>query len=480
MDSNNIGKMNNAQSLRQAEYDNEYVTHYDNDLELRTLEIKLKRDSVLDSEQKSKLLADIQSRLEEIKNENQNESNDADDFVFKYDYSSYSQNFDSWEVLNPDNLPYPLALRDIILPSFHPLPEPSIQNDIVSISCLINTIALPPLGVNCAMETPLSNLYIQGVPGSGKTQLAHLMERHYPARAVASVKGDTSGGALIESFHDACFVRDGDGKNPILRPALGILENFYADNIKRWGNYAVALLATERKDAKSRRGGSDGQIYYSWLFKIFTSIHPLESTSERASELARRTLKVFCEKDVPLRSTGSFDWRSQISHYVKIWNPYDVQNRFFPVLAEVMSKADNETTIPPHYYPPSKLYLAVGVYLGIWNDLDEAIAKMTRYWEFIDSHSNVSTDILAQLVTEYINEHYFNQRRLKQNKKYSVDLFDKEWNRSLTNIMDTIELKSSNVYHRKQTKTVERIIELFSIQGFKTDVASSEIKFLRK
>ena len=388
--------------------------------------------------------------------------------VIDYDYGKYILNFPSWETLNTENLPYPVFLRDFILPNFHPLPKPELQYPILATLMLINPIALPPLGENCGKEVALPLVYIQGISGSGKTQLTHRFETHYPSYAIATVKGDTPGGGLIEEFHKACYVGENELTGmPILRPSLGVLENFYIRNIDRWGSFYVTLLAIERKDAKSRRGGTEGQVFYAWLLRIFNSINPLEASSEKASELLRRCFRIYCEKGVPKYSAGSFSWRTVRDEYLNLWNKEGTENVFYPILSKVMSMPDDSTDIPAKYFSVSQLVIAVGVYAGIYEDIDDACQQIAAYWEWIESRSDNGGDMVLKILNDWIYEKYEYLVELKAQRGIPKEEVDKEIRWKMPEIMQHIARISGGLYSANDKKVGDQVKEILANNGFK-------------
>jgi hypothetical protein len=341
---------------------------------------------------KHELLSDIKKRHKELKEDYQksnktNSANIDESFLFRYDFSKYKLHLSKIESLNTDNLPYPIFLRDFIIPNFHPLPHPEIQNPIVASICLINPTALPPLGDDNAKEVPLTSVYIQGASGSGKSQLAHLIEKHYPRERICSIKGSDTGASMLRKMHNACFAHLDEHNQVWLYPALAVFENFYLKNMERWKDWSVELLATERQYAMASREGQDGGTFYTFLLKVFTSVEYLQPTEQKNSELYRRTMRIFTEKDSPRYVVSRYDWGYSLQQYKQLWHSDNIDD-FFAVLSQVAGKADNESVIPPEFYPPSQIIIATGVYAGIWDSIEEAEECLSQYWKMVKKLEN--------------------------------------------------------------------------------------------
>lgn len=336
--------------------------------------------------QRRKELSDV---ITELKLKEREQSDGDDRYALDYPYEEFEMEMQCISTLNTDGLSYPEFLRDVIIPTFHPLPYPEIQNPIMAVVCLINSCAVPPKSKKNAKEVPLSPVYIQGASGTGKSQLTHLISRHYDHKRCVSVSGSNTGGDLIQKMTDACY-RSGSMQegNLKLYPSVIFMENFYNRDLTRWGNFNVQLLATERSFATTARQGKDAKTFYTFLLKVFTSVQPLQAITEQNVELLRRTVRIFTEEFVPSDSVAKYDWSYCQDSYLDLWHPQYVKDKFFPILKQVISKGDGDTVIPSNRYLPSQLIIATGVYLGIWHSLEEAEEHMAEYWKLVKKLEN--------------------------------------------------------------------------------------------
>lgn len=363
------------------------------DDELNDISVELSelyRTEKIDKETRNEFFELINDAKSKVKNANEDGStNEDDEFALDYNHGLFEIHMDSLDVLNTDNLPYPEFLRDVIIPTFHPLPYPEIQNPIMATICLINSASIPAKSERNAKEVPLSPVYIQGASGTGKSQLTHLISRHYNNKRCVSVSGSNTGGDLIQKMTDACY-RSGSLRENNLKlfPSCIFMENFYNRDLQRWGNFNVQLLATERSFATTARQGKDAKTFYTFLLKVFTSVQPLQAITEQNVELLRRTIRIFTERFVPSDSTAKYDWSLCKKKYLEIWQPENVHKNFYPILQKVVTKSDDETFVPSHYYLPSQIIIATGVFLGIWQSLEEAEDHMAEYWKLVDKMEN--------------------------------------------------------------------------------------------
>lgn len=422
-------------------------------------------DVEADKDEKKELLKDLQSLIKQLED---SEDSADDDFAFDYDYSKFEIKITPLDSLNEQNQPYPLFLRDVIIPTFHPLPYPDLQNPILATICLINSSAIPPKSPKNPKEVPLSPVYIQGVSGSGKSQITHLISRHYPQNRATSVTGTNTGGDLIQKMTDVCYrsgsLQKGDLK---LYPSVIFMENFYNTNLDRWGHFATQLLATERSFATASRQGQDARTFYTFLLKVFTSVQPLQAVREQNVELLRRTIRLFTEPDVPKDSMNKYDWSVCKDEYAKLWQPKNVEEYFFPILKDVVTKHDDETIIKPSNYPPSQLIIAVGVFAGIWESLEEAEYHMSEYWKLVEKMENSSGKPYLQTFQESIDKYW---REFKSQQALGASEWEADKIASETYLITDTVLKEATEQHGnfyKKHEMSEALQHFMQSKGFK-------------
>jgi len=460
------------------EYRQEFRECYDDldSVEVILSELKQCQHTFTEEENEvGEFIKSLEQRKKELKDEIKNsQTNNYNDWVFEYDFDKYSFHLEPVESLNTEGLSYPLFLRDVIIPSFHPLPDEDIQTPIAAICMLINSAALPPISENNSKELLLPLVYISGATGTGKSKLAGLFERHYPFHSRKQLKGSDTGATLIDRMHKACYVRGSYENNDlVLKPALFNFENFYAANLKRWGDYGVEILTTEKQYAVVSKQGKDKQDFYTYCLKIFTSIEPLQAVSKQMSEMDRRTIRLFTKRANPKLTISSYNWKYSMEQYKKLWEKNKVENIFFPILGKVSKITEDDTDIPDEYYPASQVIMAVGVYLGIFEDIDHAIEHLTEYWNYVKQcESKRGVPFIAYFdelieeyyvhLQEYLDKGYSHKRSdnlASQELLYADEIFDKVWDthNKFYNKTDISEAMKSHFEKKGFTYTVHPV-----------------------
>jgi hypothetical protein len=311
-------------------------------------------------------------------------------------------------------------------------------------------------------------VYIQGASGTGKSQLTHLISRHYDEQRCVSVSGSNTGGDLIQKMTDACYrsgsMQDGDLK---LYPAVIFMENFYNRDLTRWGNFNVQLLATERSFATTARQGQDAKTFYTFLLKVFTSVQPLQAITEQNVELLRRTIRIFTEEFIPSDSVAKYDWTHCQEKYLELWQPEDVKNKFFPILQEVVAKGDGDTVIPANRYLSSQLILATGTYLGIWQSLEEAEEHMKDYWKLVSKLENKTGKPYLEHFDEKITG-YWQEFKVLKTIGYSEEKADTDASQKYLDCDRVLEtaLEKHGKFFRKDEMN-EALMHYMQSKGFK-------------
>lgn len=358
------------------------------------------------NEDKSILLKDIENQRKFLKN-TQKQNNNDDDWFFDYDFTNYNAKLVPIEDLNIDELTYPQFLRDIVIPNFFPLPFPEIQNSILATLCLFNSASLPPEGAHGKSEVLLPTIYIQGQSGSGKSEIAGLFQNHYPQKRRKSIKGSDTGGSLVEQLTNACHHSGTiDEGNVKVFPAIAILENFYFKNLNRWDSWSVQLLAANREMAMFQRKGKEPKDFVTYLLKVFTSVEPLQAVQQQHSELLRRTIRIFTKRDNPKYNSSIYNWEYCKTKYREIWHPKNVEKSYLEILQEVQTKNPDNSPINNNWYPASVMLIATGVFIGIWQSIEEAEEHIASYWELVNSQEDKRGKAYIELYKDAIRKYY--------------------------------------------------------------------------
>lgn len=433
---------------------------------LQLLGSEIRRDKALSDDEVDNLLVEIDDNIQTLRTKELAKGND----YVEYDYSKINVHLEPWENLNKDKKPYPIFLRDYILPTFHPMPEGDLQYPLLATYCLINSNSLPPASSGILKEIPLSILYISGVSGSGKTELQKRIATHYPANRKYLWMGDSTGTGLIRECDRVCRVSD-----DTLAPAYIWMDNFYPSGsnstITRLGNSYTSVLSVLRSQAQtSSCTPTDTNTYYTHCLKSISSIMTVERASKTASELLRRCVFTFTERMGKVPSAGKYNWLSVKDRYMDFWTKEQTEEGFFPILSEVMSLGDDETAIPPQYFAQSGIVIATGCHVGLFKSVKEACIYLAEYWNWAEDRLNKPNDPVLGLVTYYLKENDMSGMMGGIVKSIKVS-------HSLSDIAGFVAEKLNS---RRTTTLQDKVVEIMGELGYTQEVSrGGQIIFYR-
>lgn len=427
--------------------------------DLNHLAREVSKHKQLTDDEKDGLIFEIDETIVNL--ENTNTSNQEGLLI--YDYSKINVHLEPWENLNPKNYSYPKFLRDIVLPTFHPLPEPDLQNPLLAIYCLINSNSLPPASSGILKELPLSILYVSGASGSGKSELQKRIGTHYPSNSKYMWMGDSTGTSLVRECHRVCHVTD-----EILRPAYVWMDNFYPSGrnstINRLGTSYTSVLSVLRSQAVTNScTPQDTDTYYTHCLKSVSSIMPMERASKEAGELIRRCMFIFTEKSDKVPSAGKYNWLSVRDEYMKFWTKEATEDSFFPILSEVMSLGDDDTSIPAQYFPASGIVIATGCHVGLFDSVKEAVEYLTQYWKWVDDKLSRPTDPTLALIEHYLRNNDLSDRRGGLVSKVKAN----------HNLQEIISYVADKQKVSRTSALQDKVLEILIDKGYKQDVSPS-------
>lgn len=342
-----------------------------------------------------------------------------------YNFQLNIDKLDGIAELNKDNLPYPIWYRDIYLPRFHPMPQPDIQYPLVTVLSLINSKAV------LNDYTKLCHPYFLGSRGSGKSNLADQFKQHYDPAYSIEIRPNWTG----TSIRDELDSRFGDGE-----PAIAIFDNFNPDqSLARLASHYDLILANDKKSSISRISAKTSDVvkseYITYCYKVFTSVFDLDScTAIEAREIGRRCITLLFQTSEPEDSKEAYSWEGMQHEYNKIWG-YNalpsLNNIYCKTLHELNSIKPSKLPIKGSNWELCKVPIAVGVYTGIFKDIQHGISHFKDYFDWFPTAKSSSVkDSLALAVQEYITiEH---PRKVAEDKymsqyvapKYSADKID--------------------------------------------------------
>lgn len=410
-----------------------------------------------------------------------NTPNLEDPYYIDYDFSKYTLNLPTWEELNTENIPYPIFLRDFILPKFHPMPNAELQYPVIAAAMLVNNAPLPPLSSQNSLEVGLPKFVVVGVSRSGKTQLVNHVKLHYPDNNTNTIKGSSTGYNATRLLHKTCY-HSGSGRNTKFKPSMVNFDNVYwQEFVERLDIHYVSVLAVERNDAVTM---IKDDTYYTYCSQWFTSIQDPVRSQSKMDEFINRAFFFYTKKSdayIPTLAKSAYNWGSLKDHYLSLWNAKDVHNKFYPILSDIMQIPDNGTTIPVSHFFASRLILATGLYLNIWDNIEDAIDCLTQYWDYVDGKLGLGGDILYQVVSTYLEDYwYYPVHRMMRHKRMTKAQAEKENLIYLTNLMDHIETRTNGIYRASNKRTVDEVTEILLQHDLMLKQVNNQLMFIKK
>lgn len=297
-------------------------------------------------------------------------------------------------------VPYAIWLKDVYLPTFHPMPCPEIQYPIAVCLMLLNCNAT----IGAKMKLPIP--YFLGRRGSGKTELAKATMNHYPKELRVEIRPNNTGAAIRDVLDSYFSSRE---------PGIAVFDNFHPHrSLERLGTHYDLILANVKESSISRLSvvGNDSDRkseYYTYCYKVFTSVFDLAlETSEEAKEIERRTLTLCFKESEPSESRLSYSWNAMTDRFLDMWGDKALEainSVYFSTLQKLIRKKPNSLPIKGSSWEICILPIAVGVYAGIFKDINAGIRHFADYFDWLpDGKGNHSKNPISIVVTEYINK----------------------------------------------------------------------------
>ncbi len=319
-----------------------------------------------------------------------------------YDHTHFKVSSASWKELNPENLSYWSWLEKVALPRFWIQPRPELQHKLLAICAAINTNAIPPRNKSARKEMPVPLLYFYGQSGSGKTEGNFIISQSYPTERFQIIKAEATGTSLRNLCHQLCYRGFSDttpGYNN-LYPAFLLIDNYEPEFLYRWGEFKTVLLSVLRTQSFTTTANLDrtNDYYFTHLLKSFTSVIPPKAMNTAQSEFGRRFIYYFTEKSEDIQSIAKYDFTDVPSIYADTWNLQNVNARWYPILVNLLNRDDNESSIPSGRWSQSMCIIATGVFIGLFQSVEEGIEFMTEYWQWVATLEMDMTNEVATLL----------------------------------------------------------------------------------
>jgi hypothetical protein len=374
--------------------------------------------------------------------------------LITYDFNKFENKKPSWYELwdKKEHPTFSQFFHHYIISTFHKLPDSDVQHPIMSSFALFNTASIPnegkkPNGICC------------GFSRTGKSKFAERCCQLLPKRNVAIIKGNNSPLAITEKIHKVCYI-SGDEKNLIVAPSVCKIDNIYwQDFIRRLDIHYVSLLALEKGDAICEIAGKQGGVYHTFSKYVFTTVEPPIRNEPRMDELLNRSFVFYFDKGYqPDFEPSLYNWTGFDEEYKKLWEKEDVETKFFPVLSDVMKLNSKDCDFSLEKLEISKIMIATGLYLGIYESIEEALQLFSNYWNFSDNKTTSSGDLMFKIVECYLQDYYYLELHLRKKKKHHQLLPPITIN--LEHLQEYVKTKSSSIVSLRNNKTFKELENL--------------------
>lgn len=368
--------------------------------DLKDIREGLMDSSLLDPWEVQQLSQLINSRIDEIGVSKKEDEEECGDYDLDIDLDLP----DVISSLKDSDQTYGQFLADRYFPLFHPMSDSSLYKIIAAIS-LFNSAAIPKPKVSI----PLPITYIYGRSGSGKSYLATSFQLHYQQNETSIVTPNASPTILREEPH-YISVRSEDPLK--LRPALLILDNFYASTPKNIGGHFFSLLAWERHNAEAKVN-KEGVVVTrcTWCSKVITSTDSIREIGDVVTEMERRTLPIPTTPMEPKESPYSYDRSSMFYEYRSLWSQKNIplfKKSFKEIFSEFsfLSEELGEKALP------SIVPIAIMLFSGIEDNLKSSTNTMKRYWEYVNAQEKMAASRIERILSEYLQQVPFKRKEL--------------------------------------------------------------------
>jgi hypothetical protein len=354
-----------------------------------------------------KLANDLKQALEMLLGEKLVKA--AEENVTVYDFSKFENHKTSWYELW-DKKKYPdfaSFFYHYILPTFHKVPEQSVQHPIMACFALMNVASIPvegkkPNGICC------------GFSRTGKSKFAERISQLLPKRSSAIIKGNSSPLAITQAIHKVCYL-GGDIYDFLVRPSVTKFDNIYWDDfISRIADHYVTLLALEKGDAICEIAGKNGGTYHTFSKYVFTTVQPPIRNNPRMDELLNRSCVFYFDKGFePEIEPSLYSWDGFDKEYMTLWSKEPVENLFFKDLSDAMKVKKSDTCMSLERLEISRILIATGIFCEIFPDIPSALRAFEEYYQYCDLKQENVGNLLYKLTSNYLDEHYYKKEKLK-------------------------------------------------------------------
>ena len=304
-------------------------------------------------------------------------------------------------------------LKDVYLPTFHPMPSPEIQYPVATCLMLLNCKAI----LNKKQCIPIP--YFVGRNGSGKTELAKAIAQHYPRQLWTEVRPNHTGSSIRDKL-DSLFAHG--------EPGYCFFDNFHPQkSMERIGAHYDIILANCEESSISRISGMSNENgkseYYTYCYKVFTSIFdPQLQSADEMGEISRRCMYLRFQESKPKASRTVYDWEGMCRVFQRMWGEEslgEIKKRYGKTLATIVKMNPNDVPIKGNQWVICQVPIAVGVYCGIFADIQDGINHFVRYFQWLKEHKGLQVGSpLSIVLRKYIVEELPAMARSSANNPY--------------------------------------------------------------
>ena len=278
--------------------------------------------------------------------------------------------------------------RSMLDQSVH-LPYPSVQKNILL------AILLTPSAI--ATVVPILHLY--GLPGCGKSTIGVLATKIWGGSPIqsnatfATLRRVIGGQASAQNgyrvvFRNNVFVWEDISPWHLAQPDRGSF--FKSGYDRRTSKYIMPKRETDDEVLEIETFGN----------RIISSIYPFFADAN-FTEMQRRMLVVQCEKSpIPVIDLSAYRWDSlqKATHYYWEGEAGANARRYMGIKRSVVAKL-KKASLPTDRSMLCTDLLATGLTLGIWDDIETAIANLTEFYRLNDALRIVRESPLKSVLT---------------------------------------------------------------------------------
>jgi hypothetical protein len=288
-------------------------------------------------------------------------------------------------------------LRDVFLPTFHPLPRGDLQYPVIACLMLMNAMA-------GKKTTKFPHPWLQGLSGCGKTHLMESFGYHYPEQLIIRTQPDITGAGL----RDEIDAKVGQGE-----PGILLFDNFWCSlSLEKLGSQRSIILANDRLHAistLSTKGDNNQRNFRTHCIKVFSTVDDGRqgATLNGMGEITRRLWVITC-KDTGAKppTREQFSWKGMQQGFDELWGhsaKYALENDYANAFRAVSRLKQDKIPFDAKIWEILIAPLAVWQYAGL-GTLEEGIDAFLKHRQWTYEINTAQTDVLLQAVQDFMKK----------------------------------------------------------------------------